>query len=436
MDEKKNDTATPGTGTPTPATHAPRSAGWTKAIQPLVARLEMTEEAVTLAILNAKLVRHANDKGAESLTDADSVTEGDFQRAFPEAATGDLRKAVKEMRTAALPEVIQQQPAAPTAGAFPIPATATVGMGSYMIPEVLEGTNFLEALSASKDLTVDLVTIRAALEAKFADDIKLSEIPERIVELMEKHADTIEEPVGGTFLEVLKFVKQRKWAEVNVDSNLVTVERKKGFLKRLKALPAAVYEFHMALTAWYEELKVNRAASPLGMLNGTNFYPPADNVVAAAETIVRCLTSAFAGLGVMVAKAMAYEALKTREILQRSELPVLTGSANREIMLKNLGMTVSNVDIRIEKNVAKYVIFAATTVYRNLPAGQEGPVLESLYLLGQQILPWMTNRGTTSPDDDNGRRGNGRNNANGDDNRRPAGGYGAPHPVAIRDQGR
>ena len=104
----------------------------------------------------------------------------------------------------------------------------------------------------------------------------------------------------------------------------------------------------------------------------------------------------FGVFGVMVAKAMAYEGLKIKETLERAELPALVGAANREIMLRQLGIDLTNADVRAERNIARYVIFAATVVNKSLPGGQEGPVLESLFNLGQTILPWMTSNVTTS----------------------------------------
>lgn len=359
---------------------------WESTIEPLVVRLKLDQKTVTDKIVAAKLVEAADDSGADVLMDAEALTGADFTGAFPEAAKGTLNLAVKEIRAKAVK--VEAPVAAPAV--TPVVTTATIG-AAFVIPDVPEGSDFLTALSTSKTLTVDLVSIRSALEALFADSRALAEIPEKLAHAMEKHADTIEEPVGDAFLEVLRFVKERRYAEINVDSKLVTKERKKVVVDRLRDLPRAVLQFHMVLTGWNEQLKSNRSSNPFGVLQGgaAAMYPPADEVIAAAEGVVGCLRKAFGGYGVMVSRAMAYEGLKIKETLERSELPALMGVSNRELMLKQLGIDLTNADVRAERNVARYVIFVATTVNTALPGGQEGPVLESLYNLGQTILPWM-----------------------------------------------
>lgn len=366
---------------------------WESTIEPLVVRLKLDAKTITDKIIAAKLVEAADDSGADVLMDAEALASTDFTAAFPEAAKGTLSLAVKEIRAKA-PKV--EAPAAPTPAVTPVVATATIGT-AFVIPDVPEGSDFLTALSTSKTLTVDLVSIRSALEALFADRRALSEIPEKLAHAMEKHADTIEEPVGDAFLEVLRFVKERRYAEINVDSKLVTKERKKVVLDRLRDLPRAVLQFHSVLTGWNEQLKSNRSSNPFGVLQGgaAAMYPPADEVIAAAEGVVGCLRKAFGGYGVMVSRAMAYEGLKIKETLERLELPALMGAANRELMLKQLGIDLTNADVRAERNVARYVIFVATTVNTALPGGQEGPVLESLYNLGQTIMPWMNGEQTS-----------------------------------------
>lgn len=374
--------ATPGAGEISMTTK------WIQAIQPFVSRLGLSAEQVTQAILAAKLVKIAHDDAVEVLSDPDAITNEDFISAFPEATKGDLRKAVSEMRNAAKPAT----PSAPTpqVSAPQMLASAAPAMATFVIPDIPEGEGLLAALSSSKSLTVDAVTIRAALEAYQADQMDLSGVPERLADLMEHHADAIEEPVGEEFLEILKFVRARKYADVNVESRLVTGERKRVFMGRMQALPRALTQFHAVLSSWNEQLKSNRSANPLGILSGANFWPPPDEVIGASEIVVACLKKTFGGFGVQVARALAYESIKIRETLERPELPALTGSANRELMLTALGCRLTNADVRMERNVARYVLYVATEVPRNLPGGQEGPALEALYNLGQMILPWMS----------------------------------------------
>jgi hypothetical protein len=370
------------------------SAKWLAAIQPLVERLEMTPEAVTTAIVSARLVKAPTDASADSLTDPDAIADADFAGAFPDAAKGDLKKAVKEMRAVAAPNVTPP-PLTPIASQMLAQQPSTV-VSQYLIPDLPETESLLTALSASKTLTIDALTIRAALEAFHADSMNLSEVPENIVRMMETHADMIEEPVGEKFTEVLRFVRERKYADVNVDSRLVTKERKAVFMRKLTELPSSVRDFHAVLSSWNENLRTNRSANPFGVLSGANFWPAPDDVIAASEGVVACLKKVFAGLGVHVARALAYEAIKIRETVESPDLPTLTGQVNKELMLKALGCNLTNADVRLERNIAKYILFVATKVPTDLPGGQEGAALEALWNLGQMIQPWMNDTSRAS----------------------------------------
>lgn len=340
----------------------------------------------------AQILDHANVDGVEDLKGAATLNKADWVGYGANKVQANL--LVDAFAPSAASAVVATTVIPTAAGTVPIQPNAM--MMNYVIPDVIDGTQFLQSLSTSATLTVDETSIRCALEALFADDQGLSEIPETLAGMIEAFADKLDEPVGPDFVELLKFIRARKYAEVNVDSRLVTKERKAKVLTKLRKLPEAVYQFHSALSGWYEQLRSNRAANPLGVLAvGANLmYPPPDDVIAAAELVVNCLRMGFSGFGVMVAQAMAYEGMKIRETLNDPTLPARMGAANKEMMLREIGCKLTNSDIRTEKNIARYVLFVATKVPNSLPGGQEGPILDSLYQLGQQILPWMTgNRG-------------------------------------------
>jgi len=350
------------------------------------------EETVVSGRL-AKLVK-TNDKGLTRLADPDIVSDADILEAFKGVEgvlTADLKAAIKAHLRAKKEEKKAEAPltTATTAG-LSFSGQAVTPVTAFQIPEVDDGQSFLQALSVSKTLGVDKVTIRAALEAYYANVRGMSHVPEKMAELIEEFADTLEESVSDRFMEVLEFVTERKYAAViGIKTRYITSERKRKFLDRLLKLPKEVHNFHLVLSAWNTQLTANRAANPLGGLQGVNPYPQPEEVVGAAESLVAFLKHAFAGFGVMVSKAMGYEGMKIRELTERPDMPALIGKPNRELMLKALGITLNNADVRQEKNIAKYVIYVATEVPTNLPGGQEGSALEALYNLGQLILPWM-----------------------------------------------
>ena len=94
----------------------------------------------------------------------------------------------------------------------------------------------------------------------------------------------------------------------------------------------------------------------------------------AAEKTIVVINRIFAGPGIPVARALAYEAQKIKEVLENSKLPALVGAANKEQMLKTLGTNVTSDYVRLERNLVQYIV--SIMEYPKIEAGQA----EILYL--------------------------------------------------------
>jgi hypothetical protein len=114
--------------------------------------------------------------------------------------------------------------------------------------------------------------------------------------------------------------------------------------------------------------------------------PPTDGLRDAAESVIQQINKIFAGLGIPVARALAFDAQRIKEILETPTLPAQIGAPNREQMLKLLGVAVPSDYVRLERNVTRYAL--AVLEIERLTAGQEElQFLTALMMLGSQI-PW------------------------------------------------
>lgn len=387
--------STEPTGIPTPtiAVVAPAAsalpaptAAWLAAIEPLTSQLELSDEVVTRALVDAKLVKAPNDKGAAALVDADAISDVDFAKAFPDATSGDLRLAVKTLRLAAAPKA-EPTPAAPAVATGPF-GTGFPGYQDFLIPDAPLGTGLLDILRDTQDLIVDRNTVSAGIEALFAWNMGLDTIPEKLSNRMEAAAKEARRPVSADLRKIEKLVRERRYADVNIDGRLVTEARKRELIAALAQLPEVMYQFHGFLSAWDAQRQSMLQGNLAAQLQGRRLYPPFEPVVTAAESVVNTLNEAFSGYGVDVAAALAYEAVRVREILEQADLYLKLGYPNKELMFRGLEIGVPSGDRQMHRAVASYVAFVAVDV-RNMPTGEEGPRLEALFIKGEGIKPWM-----------------------------------------------
>jgi hypothetical protein len=291
-------------------------------------------------------------------------------------------------------------PAAPTVD------TPTVGVASFdVLPSVPDDASWLTALQAGGVLKVDQSSVISAIRAALASRVGLYDIPKKLVALMESFADTSEEQVDAEFFKLSKQLTRRSYGDIfaaidGLDGNYVTEQRKKELFRRIDThLWPAIASFNSQLKAW-QEAWMQGAANPamlmatimsagnsgIGMPPGM-MQPPdtgilRDNALAVNDAINRV----FAGTGVPIATALAYEASEIKKSLENPRLPALIGVANREQMLKELQAAVSPTYPRMEANLTRFVLGIMQA--SDQPAGNEElQYFGALYMLGSQI-PW------------------------------------------------
>jgi hypothetical protein len=105
-----------------------------------------------------------------------------------------------------------------------------------------------------------------------------------------------------------------------------------------------------------------------------------------AEAVIDKINKVFAGVGIPVARALAYDATRIKGILEDPTLPAAMGVTSREQMLRALGVEVGSDYVRLERNVTRYAL-AIMELPKVSSGNEEYGYLGAMLQLGAQI-PW------------------------------------------------
>jgi hypothetical protein len=335
------------------------------------------------------------DKALEVLADPTAASDEDLI----EALTGDplkipkgvVRKNIKLLRGSRISMDESRGP----------------GPSYDVLPSVPDDEGFLQMLKVGGELKVGKTEVISAVRAGLAVRLGLYDLPATLVEKMERFAEEQDEPCGTKFYELQKMIVQRDYAEVlsvlKVSGQFVSAARKKNFLRRLDdILWESLMKFHEQLKGWQEgwaagvanpavllaSLAMGQAGTGGMMPPGMMQPPETDGVRDAAEDVINQVNKVFAGMGIPISRALAYDASKIRMVLEDSDLPAALGATNKEQMLKLLGVGVAAGDVRLERNITRY-----TLAIMELPSitvgNEEYGYLSAMIMLGNQI-PWGT----------------------------------------------
>lgn len=293
---------------------------------------------------------------------------------------------------------------APAPVATPDTSTAAVSTAAFdVLPVVPTDENWLAALKVGGVLKFSPNTVIGAVSAALASRVGLYELPKKIGELMERHSESLEEPVGEEYFTMQAMLTRRSYAEIfsampGVDGRYATEARKNALLRRIdERLWGSLSSFQVQLKAWVDAWQqgMSNPAAMVGMFSamaggggvmppGMMQPPPADSLRDSADGVVNSINYVFAGAGLPVAMALAYDAQQIRKVLESSSLPAQVGAANREQMLRMLSVAVSSDYPRLERNLKQYAL--GVIELQNVAAGQaELQYLVALFQLGAMI---------------------------------------------------
>jgi hypothetical protein len=350
------------------------------------------EVSVKLAELGviADHVMNVKNLGVNTLEDLALLKEEDFTSAGLNIV--QARKVVNSFTTAA-----------------PVPdaAVATITPATFdILPSVPDDSSWLEALKAGGVLKVDQSSVISAVRAALAHQLGLFDIPAKLVRAMEEFADTNDEQVDPSFYALRKQLTKRNYGDIfeaidGLDGTFVTEERKKQLFRRMdEHLWPTIGGFYNQLHSWQEAwmqgamnpnmlaMVVASAAGGVGAGMPPGMMQPPDTGVLRdhADAVNDAINKVFAGTGVQIAAAVGAEGALIRKSLENPRLPSLIGAANRDQMLRQLGVAVNATYPRLETNLTRFVL--AVLESKNQPSGNEElQYFGALYMLGAQI-PW------------------------------------------------
>lgn len=382
----------PTSETPASAT-ANLPAAWVEYINPFAKAIGQTVEQVTRAFKD--LAGDPGDPAIEVLKSGEYTSFEDISTALASlgVAKAILKKAVQDH--------LRKKSSEP---APVVPATHS--NASYdILPAAPNDESWLALLKTGGRLTVDTTTVISAMRAALAARSGLFELPAKLKDLMERHAESLDEPVGSQYYEMEALLTRRNYGEIfqamGIDGRTHATQAKKAKLhKRIdELLWPALIGFQRELKSWMDvwQQSFNNPAMLMPMLTasmsgrggamppGIGVAPPTDTLRSAAESVFTQVSRTFAGTGVPTATAMAFDAVAIKKVLTTPGLPALVGAANYDQMIKLLEVDVSADYIRLEQNVVRYAL--AVMDLPKVTADAEPTYLSALVMLGTQI-PW------------------------------------------------
>lgn len=369
---------------------------WTSFISPFAQAIGKELGEVEAAL--KALVGEPSDNAVALLQDESFTPFEEIKGTLPNVPTAVLKKAVNGLRKVAAPVSS---------------ATILTGPSFAGLPQVPDDEAWLSALKIGGELKVDVNSVTSGMRAGLASRTGLYDVLGQLATKMEDHAESLDEPVGAEYLKIRGMLTKRgNYAEIFAalgveGSGYATQARKDAFIQRLdEVLWPALYGFNQALHGWtksWQDSMGNPAAMMTLMLAGQRgsvlppgmMQPPAtDSLRDSAEAVVNKVNRVFAGHGIIVASAMAYDAMNIKRVLETPNLPQHVGAANREQMLRMLGVEVAADYVRLERNVIQYAL--SVMEYAKVTADTELGYLTSLQMLGSQI-PWEKLSTTVRP---------------------------------------
>jgi hypothetical protein len=289
--------------------------------------------------------------------------------------------------------------------AAPVATVQPAGTSYDILPIVPDDAAWLAALKTGGTLKVNANTVISGMRAALASRSGLFELPARLSELMETHAESLDEPVGPDFFTLNDLLTRRNYAEIfsalKIDGRKYASQTKKTeLMKRLdEVLWPALIGFQGQLKGWVDSWQqsfanpgTTMALLAAGMSGRGGIMPPGmtappstDSLRDSADSVIEQINRCFSGLGIPVAMAMAYDAQAIKEVLENPALPAHVGAANRDQMIKLLGVNVAPDYVRLEQNITRYAL--AVMEYPKVTGDAELSYLNCLLMLGSQI-PW------------------------------------------------
>lgn len=368
---------------------------WNDRVQPFAEAVEKSTDEVT-ALLAVHTGDPVDEKSAtaalEVLSSKDAFSDAEVISALEKLniPLGKLKLHLAKLR--GMPVATAEE--RPTPNAY-----------DAVLPSVPEDESFVAALKVSGDLKVGKTEVLSAVKAGIANKLGLFGLPKIIKEKMEAYAEEQAEPVGPEYFKLQKLVVTRNYADVlsamGIEGSFMSDARQKAFLTKLdENLWNSLRSFNGMLSGWLEAYNAGAGSSAnmamllMGQLGGAKnnlmagmITPPETNGLHdEAEAVNESINKVFAGLGIPIAKALAYDATRIKEVLENPALPAAIGATNRDQMLKQLDIAVGADYVRLERNITRFTLAIIEFPKITVP-DEEYRYIAAMIQLGATI-PW------------------------------------------------
>lgn len=358
--------------------------GWTERIGKFADAVGVDIEKITEALVGT--VGEPSDEALEILSNSAAVPDADIKEAFKALGipTGKLNMHLSKLR-----------------GEKIVVADSKEGVQTLsMLPALPDDVSFIEMLKVGGDLKVGKTEVLSAVKAALAKQVGLYDLPAKLLAKMEEFAEEQEEPCGKEFFEVQKMLTEKKYGDIlavmNVTGSFISEGRKNAFLVKLgEHLWGALKSFHLQLNSWQKawmEGAANPALMMMALAKPGGVVPPgmADPpdvtpVRVSGEEVINKINKVFAGPGIPVARAMAYDATRIIGIVNEPKVLPQTGYTTKDQMLKGLGVGIGSEIVRMEQNITRYVLSIMSLP--EVSADEELMYLTAMIRLDSSI-PW------------------------------------------------
>ena len=364
-------------------------ASWKETVGAFATTVGLSLEQVTKALLPFR--GEPKDNSAELFSDKDVISDSEIIEALKEfnVPLAVLKAAIKKLRTSVTPVALVET----------APSTSSTIQTFSILPSVPDEKSFIEMLKTGGELKVDVTEVLSAVKAGMANSLKLYDLPDIILKKMEAFAEKQEEPCGKPFYEMQKLLTEKKYGDVlaviGTTGSYVSEARKKAFFIKLNdKLWGALGSFQTALKAWMDSWTGSMNPGMMMMAVATHgsgatlppgMMAPPDTMPlrSTAEEVINEINRIFAGPGIPIARALAYDSTRIMGILSDPTLPAQIGANTKDQMIKELGITVGADIVRTEQSLTRYTL--AIMSLSKVAADAELGYIAAMYQLGQTI---------------------------------------------------
>lgn len=326
-------------------------------IDPITAKLQ--EMGVDIVVIG----KIKSDLGATTVEQLIGLTEQDLVEA------GMKKLPAREMLKKLISSSINEQVAGEAVAAGADTSAAS------MLEQLPSDDSLLASLKVGGVLKVEHARVVMTGRCLLARQTNMFGADKRMMDMINDHyTNALQQPNPEIFWQLNKERTRNRYAEVFNALNMpgasvyATPAARNAFWARMnEVFVPKLQEVQRQLTVWYDtwlkqaqaNVGLNIGAALAGPASGAILprqkMPMINHIIAAVDAMVDSANKVFAGQNEVIAIALAVDAQRLRNLLKREDLYSFTGSASREIMLRELGVAATSDVTMMENDFSVYL---------------------------------------------------------------------------------